>query len=141
VVYATYTKPDAFDTMAVTPSRCPRIHVDNLRTLSALYSKALAGGVGDWFGANSRQPIHFHGLGGTPKCGLFQMEQIDPLALCMVVVVPPAESEMLAARLARTKVLIESLEVECSHSVEVRDTIMKLKRELDVSHKGLRTIK
>ena len=51
------------------------------------------------------------------------------------------ESEMLAARLARMKVLVESLEAECSHTAEVRDTIMKLKRELDESKKALKTIK
>ena len=40
------------------------------------------------------------------------------------------ESELLAARLARMKALIESLEAECSQSAEQRETFLKLKREL-----------
>ena len=51
----------------------------------------------------------------------------------------PSESEMLAARLARMKALIESLEAECSQSAEQRETFAKLKREMDTAQQSLRS--
>ena len=49
----------------------------------------------------------------------------------------PSESELLAERLARMKLLIESLEAECSQTAEQRETFLKLKREMDAARQSL----
>jgi hypothetical protein len=51
---------------------------------------------------------------------------------------PPTESEMLAARLARMNTLIESLEQACSASTAQRDLFLKLKQEMEAAHAALK---
>jgi hypothetical protein len=43
---------------------------------------------------------------------------------------PPSESEVLAARLTRIKLLIDALESACSESVEQRELFRKIKAEM-----------
>ena len=53
----------------------------------------------------------------------------------------PPEAEILAARLARMKALIESLEEVCSESAEQHDIFVKLKREMAAARKALKPVK
>jgi hypothetical protein len=50
----------------------------------------------------------------------------------------PSEAEILAARLARIKQLVEGLEAVCSHIPEQRESFVKLKRELDAVREALK---
>ena len=52
----------------------------------------------------------------------------------------PAEAEMLAVRLARMKVLVESLEANYAETAEQRDTFAKLHRELAECCKSLKLL-
>jgi len=52
----------------------------------------------------------------------------------------PAEAEMLAVRLARVKVLVESLEANYAETAEQRDTFAKLHRELAECYKSLKLL-
>jgi hypothetical protein len=45
----------------------------------------------------------------------------------------PSESEILAARLARIKHLVDSLETACATSVRIRETFAKLHGEMDAA--------
>ena len=54
---------------------------------------------------------------------------------------PPSESEILAARLARMKALIESLEDACSASAEQRETFLRLKQEMAAAREALALIR
>jgi len=51
---------------------------------------------------------------------------------------PPSESEILAARLARIKTLIDSLEHVCSESAEQREMFNKLRQEMAGARAALR---
>jgi hypothetical protein len=51
---------------------------------------------------------------------------------------PPAESEILGARLARMKTLVDALEVACSEGAERRDLFVKLKQEMAAAREGLK---
>jgi len=53
----------------------------------------------------------------------------------------PTEAEILAARLARMKILVESLEEACSQSASQHDTFLRLKQELDAARTALKIIK
>ena len=46
---------------------------------------------------------------------------------------PVSEAEVIAARLARMKKLIDALQTECAASAEQRETFLKLKRELEIT--------
>lgn len=50
----------------------------------------------------------------------------------------PSEAELLAARLARMKHLIESLEEACSQTDEQHDNFLKLKKELAAARLALK---
>jgi hypothetical protein len=50
---------------------------------------------------------------------------------------PPSESEILAARLARMKGLIDSLEQACSESAEHRQLFLKLRAEMKAARDAL----
>jgi hypothetical protein len=50
---------------------------------------------------------------------------------------PPSESEILAARLARMKILIESLEDACSDSAALRETFLTLRQEIAAAREAL----
>jgi hypothetical protein len=50
---------------------------------------------------------------------------------------PPSESEILAARLARMKGLIDSLEKVCSDSVEQKQFFLKLRAEMNAARDAL----
>ncbi len=52
---------------------------------------------------------------------------------------PPSESEILAARLARMKSLIDSLEKVCSDNAEQQQTFLKLKQEMAAARAGLKS--
>jgi hypothetical protein len=54
---------------------------------------------------------------------------------------PPSEAEILAARLARMKALIGSLEDACSETAEQRDTFLKLKPEMEAARLALQVVK
>jgi hypothetical protein len=49
----------------------------------------------------------------------------------------PTDSELLAARLVRMKVLIEALETACSQNTENREIFAKLIREMDAARAAL----
>ena len=49
-----------------------------------------------------------------------------------------AEAEVLAARLARIKVLLDALERECLESGPTRETFQKLKLELEAARIAVR---
>ena len=51
---------------------------------------------------------------------------------------PPTESEILAARLARMNNLIESLQQVCAESAANRDLFLKLKQEMVAARAGLK---
>jgi hypothetical protein len=53
----------------------------------------------------------------------------------------PVESELLQARLARMKQLVESLEHECLDSVEQRALFLSLKQEMEAAHLALQLVK
>ena len=53
----------------------------------------------------------------------------------------PSETEILAARLARIKNLIEDLERECSDSAAQHALFLKLKQEMDAARAGLKVIR
>jgi hypothetical protein len=53
---------------------------------------------------------------------------------------PPSESEILAARLARMKNLIDSLEQVCSESAEQREMFLKLRQEMAAARALLKTV-
>ena len=50
---------------------------------------------------------------------------------------PPSESEILAARLARMKGLIDSLEEVCSQSAEQQQLFLKLRAEMKAARDAL----
>jgi hypothetical protein len=50
----------------------------------------------------------------------------------------PTESELLAARLARMKFLVDALEVECGTGQAIRENFLKLKREIEQARAALR---
>jgi hypothetical protein len=52
---------------------------------------------------------------------------------------PPSESELLAARLARMKGLLDSLEMVCARSGEHRELFLKLKAEMNAAREALLT--
>ncbi len=52
----------------------------------------------------------------------------------------PLESDILAARLARMKHLIDSLEKACSESAEQRDIFLKLRQEMSAARDALKTV-
>jgi hypothetical protein len=52
----------------------------------------------------------------------------------------PSDAELLAARLARVKILIESLETACSQSAEQRNIFIRLKQEIDAVRTSLKPI-
>jgi hypothetical protein len=51
---------------------------------------------------------------------------------------PPTEAEILAARLARMKTLIDALEDECSTSEEQRQRFLRLRAELAAARLALK---
>ena len=53
---------------------------------------------------------------------------------------PPTEAEVVAARLARMKTLIDALEGECSASAEQHQRFLTLRGELDAARKALKLI-
>jgi hypothetical protein len=50
----------------------------------------------------------------------------------------PPESELLAARLARMKFLVDALEVECGAGRDIQENFLKLKREIEQARAALR---
>jgi hypothetical protein len=50
------------------------------------------------------------------------------------------EAEILAARLARMKSLVEALETECSTTAAQRDRFLRLRRELEAARLALEPI-
>lgn len=52
----------------------------------------------------------------------------------------PPESDILAARLARMKNLIDSLEKACSESTQQRDLFLKLKQEMAAARAALNVV-
>lgn len=53
----------------------------------------------------------------------------------------PSESEVFAARLARMKALVESLETACSQNAENREMFAKLKAEMMAARAALAPVK
>jgi hypothetical protein len=51
---------------------------------------------------------------------------------------PPSESEILAARLARMKGLIDSLEQVCSENLEQQNLLLKLRAEMKAARDALK---
>jgi hypothetical protein len=51
----------------------------------------------------------------------------------------PTEAEILNARLARMRVLLDSLEAVCAASEEQRAIFLKLKREMDAATAALKS--
>jgi hypothetical protein len=60
----------------------------------------------------------------------------------MVLFAPMADSEaeVLAARLARMKSMVDSLERACSESQEQHDLFRKLKQEMEAARADLKTV-
>jgi hypothetical protein len=54
---------------------------------------------------------------------------------------PPSESEILAARLARMKNLIDSLEQACSESADQRDLFLRLRQEMAAARAALKVVR
>ena len=54
---------------------------------------------------------------------------------------PPSESEILGARLARMKNLIDSLEKVCSESDEQREMFIKLRQEMAAARAVLKIVR
>jgi hypothetical protein len=54
---------------------------------------------------------------------------------------PPSEAELVQAQITRMKVLIESLEAECSTTKEQHDRFLALKRELAAMKERLKPFK
>jgi len=52
----------------------------------------------------------------------------------------PSESEILAARLARMKSLIDSLELACAEGAEHRELFLKLRAEMNAARGALKTV-
>jgi hypothetical protein len=50
----------------------------------------------------------------------------------------PTEAEILSARLARMKALIDSLEAVCAQTVEQRETFLKLRQEMDAARAAMK---
>jgi hypothetical protein len=53
---------------------------------------------------------------------------------------PPSDSEILAARLARMKILIDSLEDACLATAAERETFLKLQQEIAAAREALTTL-
>jgi hypothetical protein len=53
----------------------------------------------------------------------------------------PAEAEILAARLARIKTLLDALHRECHESGPTRETFQKLKLELEAARISVRAVR
>jgi hypothetical protein len=53
---------------------------------------------------------------------------------------PPSESEILAARLARMKTLVDALENACSESADQHELFLKLRAEMQAARDALRTV-
>jgi hypothetical protein len=53
---------------------------------------------------------------------------------------PRTEAEILEARLARMRALIDSLEAECSHSKTQHERFLSLKRELAAVKERLKPV-
>jgi hypothetical protein len=53
---------------------------------------------------------------------------------------PPSETEILAARLARMKTLLDTLEQACSESSEQREMFLKLRQEMAAARAALKTV-
>jgi hypothetical protein len=51
---------------------------------------------------------------------------------------PPPESEIVAARLARMKTLIDALEKECSDSAQQAELFVKLRAEMQAARAALK---
>ncbi len=51
---------------------------------------------------------------------------------------PPSESEVVAARLARMKTLIDSLEQACSENAEQQELFLKLRAEMKAAREALK---
>jgi hypothetical protein len=53
---------------------------------------------------------------------------------------PPSDSEILAARLARMTFLIDSIEQACSESEEQREMFLKLRQETAAARAALKIV-